>query len=1113
MSDKRDPKTIVKKRKKMWFENFSFELISETIVHSMELFFYWYGSILARYPIRSICLTLVIPGLCAIGLLRLEQENNPYKLWIPQDSDYIRNHEWLWQNFPDDIRFHSVILTGDNVLTPEYIRKLYEVHEAMVNVTSSKGERWSDICYRVPMVDLEPIQDLLNDSLYEYEDYEDDVEEIPETTEQIQDGGSETTADSMFDITTQISVIDNSTLISSNNSENRIKRASEFDPAIDLYPEDYCPLIEDLTTSICLENSLLELWGKAGYTQETKDIIYALTQEDILRAINTVTTSPVYDRAQDFSKYLGDISRNSSGHIIGARAMFLRFFGQVNTTALTDSEDVAVTKGSPVDGNTLAWEDAIIDVLSKLADGDSSLVFNVAKSFSDLSAGAIYGDALLFGIGTSTVFVYVQIMLGKFNFVQTRPGLSSVGLGCYGLAILTSYGFCSGIGLVFSPLHSVIPFLIMGLGVDDMFVIMQSLDNLDAKGGTALWSIERKIAETMKLGGVAITITSFTDLIAFAIGAITVLPALKSFCLFCAVGIASVYFYTATIFVAFLSIDERRIRAKRNGMCPLIVHKDWTPNKISQREFGRELFEKLGWVLSNPFVQAFVLIATAVLGGFGIYGLSELKQEFNPIKFIPPESYLAGWFHANTEYFPKEGERVIVNIGDIDYNNELHKLENLVGALVNETEILSAVDSWYLEFRKFAVGKNLVEESDWFNLFQENREKFYTILTQFLFSPDGAPYRRRFNFVNDLICGEAAPTVLLSSIELTHRLFTSPSEWIPAMNRIKELVREANFSSRAFPTGTEYASWETDEVIGYELYQNMGISLLCVFLTVLLLIASIRACLLVLVCVVLSLVNVAGYMHFWGLTVDVISCVNLEIAIGLTVDYSAHVAHTFLIQKGSKSERMRSTLTEIGPAVLNGGFSTFLAFIFTVGSKSHVFISFFRIFMLVVLFGLYHGLIFLPVALALIGPEPHQKRKEDDDEMNTEEGKISTIGRRASKENQVAASINYAFSSKEEFQLKPVNTEIEVYAYHQRNSMCDTKAKSVDKNDATSIKTESLSAADLPSSSENPSRADPLTKTNSPSPADSPMTSDSPSTPDSPITADSLLTADPQKKI
>ena len=32
------------------------------------------------------------------------------------------------------------------------------------------------------------------------------------------------------------------------------------------------------------------------------------------------------------------------------------------------------------------------------------------------------------------------------------------------------------------------------------------------------------------------------------------------------------------------------------------------------------------------------------------------------------------------------------------------------------------------------------------------------------YSPDGAKYRRSFNFVNDLICGEAAPKVLVSII-------------------------------------------------------------------------------------------------------------------------------------------------------------------------------------------------------------------------------------------------------------------------------------------------------------------------------------------------------------
>ena len=43
-------------------------------------------------------------------------------LLLFQDSDYLRNHEWLWENFPPDIRFHSVIITGDNVLKPETLK-------------------------------------------------------------------------------------------------------------------------------------------------------------------------------------------------------------------------------------------------------------------------------------------------------------------------------------------------------------------------------------------------------------------------------------------------------------------------------------------------------------------------------------------------------------------------------------------------------------------------------------------------------------------------------------------------------------------------------------------------------------------------------------------------------------------------------------------------------------------------------------------------------------------------------------------------------------------------------------------------------------------------------
>ena len=61
------------------------------------------------------------------------------------------------------------------------------------------------------------------------------------------------------------------------------------------------------------------------------------------------------------------------------------------------------------------------------------------------------------------------------------------------------------------------------------------------------------------------------------------------------------------------------------------------------------------------------------------------------------------------------------------------------------------------------------------------------------------------------------------------------------------------------------------------------------------------------------------------------------------MDYSAHIAHAFMASTGSRNERVEKALAEIGPAVFNGGFSTFLAFILLAGSKSHVFTTFFKV--------------------------------------------------------------------------------------------------------------------------------------------------------------------------
>ena len=204
-----------------------------------------------------------------------------------------------------------------------------------------------------------------------------------------------------------------------------------FDPSVDLYPGDYCNIIQDLTEQRCMENSLLEIWTEDVYGEKTAEVLDTLTDQDVINAVNTETFSKVLGFDQDFQKYLGGVTRNATGHIVEAKATFIRFFGKVNVSAITKTDTSSTSKGSPVDQFSLRWETSLIQTLTSLSNASSAsgyqLFPNVAKSFGDLSAEAIEGDAFIFGCGTAIMFVYVQLMLGKFNFVEQRPGLSSIG--------------------------------------------------------------------------------------------------------------------------------------------------------------------------------------------------------------------------------------------------------------------------------------------------------------------------------------------------------------------------------------------------------------------------------------------------------------------------------------------------------------------------------------------------------------------------------------------------------------------------------------------------------------------------------------------------------------
>jgi len=69
--------------------------------------------------------------------------------------------------------------------------------------------------------------------------------------------------------------------------------------------------------------------------------------------------------------------------------------------------------------------------------------------------------------------------------------------------------------------------MVSGIGVDDMFILLSGLTK-----AVSVRSPEDRIALMMRYSGVAITITSLTNIIAFGCGAASTFKSVRNFCVY-----------------------------------------------------------------------------------------------------------------------------------------------------------------------------------------------------------------------------------------------------------------------------------------------------------------------------------------------------------------------------------------------------------------------------------------------------------------------------------------------------------------------------------------------------------------------------------------------------
>ena len=151
------------------------------------------------------------------------------------------------------------------------------------------------------------------------------------------------------------------------------------------------------------------------------------------------------------------------------------------------------------------------------------------------------------------IVFYLITALGSWSPIHFRSGAAGITFLCVILSYTSSMGIGFLCGFKSSTVHNLIPYLLLGVGVDDVFVIAMSLDQTNPKD-----DMKKRFQYAMINAGQSITITSFTNTLAFLLGCTSELPALKSFCFFCGIGILCLYFTALTIFAPFMVYDVDR---------------------------------------------------------------------------------------------------------------------------------------------------------------------------------------------------------------------------------------------------------------------------------------------------------------------------------------------------------------------------------------------------------------------------------------------------------------------------------------------------------------------------------------------------------------------------
>ena len=725
-----------------------------------------------------------------------------------------------------------------------------------------------------------------------------------------------------------------------------------------------------------------------------------------------------------------------------------RILGGFNGTRnVLDAEALIVTwvvnnhaQGTPEEDRAMAWETTFLNLMADVQEEAGRkglrLSYNSERSLEEELNKNTNTDAKIVVVSYVVMFLYASLALGSTSitarslfsnpsnaFVQSKFTLGTMGIIIVLMSVAGSVGLFSALGVkVTLIIAEVIPFLVLAVGVDNIFLIVHEFERVNLSHPDE--EIDERIAKALGRMGPSILLSASTETIAFAMGAFAGMPAVRNFAAYAAGAVFINAVLQVTMFVSVLALNQRRVESLRADCFPCITVKRARsigltngymshPNEEgSLQRFIRKTYAPmiLGKKMKTIIVVIFVTIFAA-----GISLIPEVSLGLDQRIAIPDDSYMIQYFNDLYEYFGS-GPPVYFVTRNLNITERVHQqevcglfttcesfsLENILEQESKRPEvsyISGATASWIDDFFNWLNprteccsehGKACFEDRvpPW-NITLSGMpegEEFVHYAKKWIQSPtdEECPNGGQAAYSNAVVIRSDKPDIPASHFRTSHTPLRSQEDLInsyAAARRIANSISEKQ-NIDIFPYSKHYIFFDQYSTIIRLTATLLAVALAVIFIISSLLLGSIMTGFVVALTVVMIVTDIIGTMALAGVSLNAISLVNLVICVGIGVEFCAHIARAFMFPSKTVMEKARTkfrardarawtALVNVGGSVFSGiTITKFLGVTVLAFTRSKIFeIYYFRVWLALVVFASTHALIFLPVALSFIGGE------------------------------------------------------------------------------------------------------------------------------------------------